>query len=357
MSKKRIFNLVLVCLSLCAMFFAIGAFAQSSEHSPVTTPESGVVIIPGDAHGEAIAGTEGGKHEEPGTFDAHAGTWLNPIARAVFGLGPVKAEKVDGVTHFTNVKNDFIIVAVFIMICLGILGVVGAKGMKLRPEGKAFTLSNAVEASAEGFRDYLIGVMGEKLAFKYAPLISSYFFAILFFNWMGLVPGMLSPTANPNIPVALAIVGFFCVHFIAIKEAGFKSWFMHLVGEPLWLAPLNFPLHILGEFIKPISLSVRLLGNVFGEEMVILNLSLLGIGLMALLKVPIPLQFPMMCLGLFFGALQALVFATLLAIYIAILGTNHNDHDEHNVHGHVEHFNDGHGHRQLIAHPSESTIA
>jgi F-type H+-transporting ATPase subunit a len=228
--------------------------------------------------------------------------------------------------------------------------------MKLRPDGKPMSLSHVVETCAVGFRDYLIGVMGKELAYKYSPLITSYFYTILFFNWMGLIPGMLAPTSNPNIPISLAIVGFFCVHFIAIREAGFKSWFMHLVGEPLWLAPLNFPLHVLGEFIKPLSLSIRLLCNIFGEEMVILQLSLLAVGAIALLHVPIPLQFPMLCLSLFFGALQALVFATLLAIYIAILAVSHDDHDEHNIHGHIEHVR-VHGHDEIVAHPSETSIA
>ncbi len=103
-------------------------------------------------------------------------------------------------------------------------------------------------------------------------------------NYAGLVPGLMSPTANPNVPIALAIVAFFATHIIAIKEAGIKSWFMHLIGEPLWLVPLNLPLHIIGEFIKPLSLAIRLLGNVFGEETVVLKLAALGIGLIGALS-------------------------------------------------------------------------
>jgi len=91
--------------------------------------------------------------------------------------------------------------------------------------------------------------------------------------------------------------------------------------------------------------------------MVVLNLALLGIGLSLFGIIPIPLQFPMLCLGLFFGALQALVFSTLLAIYITILSTHHDDHDEHNESGHVEHVKDGRGHTEIIAHPSEVPVA
>jgi hypothetical protein len=77
---------------------------------------------------------------------------------------------------------------------------------------------------------------------------------------------------------------------------------------------------------------------------------------MGSIYLPIPLQFPIMCLGVFFGALQALVFSTLLAIYISILATHHDDHDEHNLHGHVEHDVIA-GHKQTIGHPTESTLA
>jgi len=306
------------------------------------------------AHGATTHGATGGAHETkaPGTFDPHGGTLLNPLARMIFGLGPV--EKHHG--HFTNIQYDYIVIALTIMLVLAILGTIAAKKAKLRPEGKPTSLPNLVEAAADGFRNYLISVMGQDLGTRYAPLVASFFFTILFFNWMGLVPGMLAPTANPNIPIALALCAFFAVHIIAIKEAGVKSWFMHFVGEPVWLAPLNFPLHLIGELIKPMSLSIRLLCNVFGEEMVALQLSLLAVAAMATLQIPLPFQLPMMLLGTFFGLLQALVFSTLLAIYISILATHHGDHDEHNVHGHTEHVH-AHGFNEVVAHPSQSPVA
>jgi F-type H+-transporting ATPase subunit a len=256
------------------------------------------------------------------------------------------------------VRYDFLFLALGIMALIAVLGVLAGKQVKLRPEGKPTSIANAVEAAAEGYHNYLVGIMGPALADKYSPLISSYFFAILLMNYAGLIPGLMSPTANPNVPIGLALVAFFAVHFIAIKEAGFKSWIMHFVGEPLWLAPLNFPLHIIGELIKPISLSVRLLGNVFGEEMVVMKLAALGMSLAgASLLIPgVPFNLLMMFLGVLFGALQALVFSTLVAIYISILSTHHDDHDEHNAHGHTEHVR-LHGHEQIVGHPSEATIA
>ena len=156
----------------------------------------------------------------------------------------------------------------------------------------------------------------------------------------------------------MAIVSFFCVHIIALREAGFKSWFMHFVGEPIWLAPLNFPLHIMGELIKPVSLAIRLLCNIFGDEMIVAQFTLMSIAVATALHIPaiIPLQLPFLLLGVFFGFVQALVFSTLVAIYIAIFSTHQDDHDEHNLHGHVEETR-LHGHHEIIGHPSEVTIA
>lgn len=326
----------------------------------------------GDGHdakgAPAAAGAaHGGGHHDEGPakpFDAHQGTWLNPLTRGIFGLPKAESVTIDketGDPHVfpkASVQMDFLVLALLIMGMVGFLGVAAGKQVKIRPDGKPTSIANSVEAAVEGFQNYLIGIMGPVLAKKYAPLISSYFFTILFMNYAGLIPGLMSPTANPNVPIGLALVAFIAVHGIALKEAGFKSWIMHFVGEPLWLAPLNFPLHIIGELIKPISLSVRLLGNVFGEETVVLKLAGLGIGLVAAFGIPfgIPLNLLMMCLGVLFGALQALVFSTLVAIYISILSTHHDDHDEHNAHGHVDHVR-LQGHQQVVGHPTEATVA
>ena len=228
-----------------------------------------------------------------------------------------------------------------------------AKKARIRPEGKGHSLANTVEAAFEAFQDYLIGVMGNDLARKYTPLIASFFFTILASNWLGLVPGLLAPSAMPAIPIALAIVGFIAVHFIAIKEGGFKTWIMHFVGEPLWLAPLNFPLHIIGELIKPLSLSLRLLCNVFGEEAVVVVLAGLAVTMLPV-WLPIPFQLPMLLLGTFFGFLQALVFATLLAIYLSIFMEHHGDHDH--AGDHTEHAHDSNGHEEIVGHPTALTV-
>ena len=369
---------IFLSLSLCLWSFApvtpVLAQTMSADNSASTggVPAHGEThgdahgATTDNAHGKTSGGAHGGAHggghaEERGVFDPHQGTWLNPLVRGALNLEAPHETVHDGQKHvgpINSLKYDFLALALLLMALLAIVGTMAGKRVKVRPEGKPNSLANTVEAAAEGFQNYLIGIMGREMALKYTPLIATFFFTILLMNYAGLVPGLMAPTANPNVPIGLAIVAFFATHIIAIKEAGFKSWITHFVGEPVWLAPLNFPLHIIGEFIKPLSLAIRLLGNVFGEETVVVQLVALGIGVLAAMNLPfgLPFNLLMMMLGTFFGALQALVFSTLLAIYISILATHHDDHDEHNVHGHVEHVR-LHGHDTIVAHPSETPVA
>lgn len=295
-------------------------------------------------HDEAAQGAHG---EEPRpVFEPEHGTWFNGLTRTLLGVAPAAPG------HHPVVKYDFLVVTALLWVALAVALVSVARKAKVRPEGKAASFGNTVEAALEAFQDYLIGVMGEPLGRKYTAFIATFFFTILVSNWLGLIPGMLAPSSIPAIPIALAIVGFVMVHVFAIKEAGLKSWFMHFVGEPIWLAPLNFPLHIVGELIKPLSLSLRLLCNVFGEEQVVATLTLMAVTLLPI-WLPIPLQFPMLILGTFFGFLQALVFSTLLAIYISIFATHHED-----GHGHpsTEHAVDNNGHHKTVGHPAEMMV-
>ena len=354
------FNKAWLIAILCVLC-ALGAhsqrsFAQDHAATDSSALDTSAVTTSDDA---ANAGEHGEASGPKSPFDPHYGTSLNWLARMISGeKAPQLHRDKEGVAHVTNegsIKYDVFVITVLVVIGLALAGRVAGKKAQLRPEGKPTSLPNIFEAGIEGFYDYLVGIMGRHLADKYTPLIATFFFTILIFNWMGLIPGLAAPTANANIPVAMAIVAFFATHIIAIKEVGVKSWFMHFVGEPKWLAFLNFPLHLIGEIIKPLSLAIRLLCNVFGEEMVILQLTTLSVALLPWF-LPIPFQFPMMVLGVFFGALQALVFATLLAIYISILSTHHDDHDEQGHAGHVEHTSI-HGHEQIIAHGTQTTVA
>ena len=147
---------------------------------------------------------------------------------------------------------------------------------------------------------------------------------------------MKSSTSNLNTTVGLAIVVFGYVQWIGITDNGLVKYLDHLAGSPRdlvgWLlVPLMLPLHVLGEFIKPLSLSLRLGFNVFAED--VLLAVLLGLGVTAGLALhlpgwlPIPLQVAVVPLVLIFGTVQALVFSLLSSVYIALM-TPHEAHHE-----------------------------
>ncbi|RYX86664.1 ATP synthase F0 subunit A [bacterium] len=359
------FGIVGAFLAASLAFNAPRVFAQ--EHAPDSTApthsEEAVDSAAGEEH--AAEGTHAeAAHSEGGhgghstgpkpVFDPEHGTLLNGVARAIVPtVNSIIGVKTDANgPHGPAVKYDFLIVTPILWAILAAIMVSAARKIKVRPEGKASSSANIIEAAISAFQDYLIAVMGNDLARKYTPLIASFFFTILVSNWLGLVPGLLAPSSVPAVPISISIVAFLAVHVIAIKETGFKSWFMHFVGEPVWLAPLNFPLHLVGELIKPLSLSLRLLCNVFGEEMVVATLTGLAIAVLPA-WLPIPFQLPMLFLGTFFGFLQALVFSTLLSIYISIFATHHED-----GHGHpsTEHAVDSNGHKHTVGHAAELMV-
>jgi F-type H+-transporting ATPase subunit a len=112
------------------------------------------------------------------------------------------------------------------------------------------------------------------------------------------------------------------VQYCGFRAHGIK-YLKHFLGEPLWLAPLMLPIHVIGELARPLSLTIRLFGNIFGEDMVIIILILITkevIGTFLL-----PAQFPMMLFGVFTSFVQALVFSMLVAIYISVATEQHEE--------------------------------
>lgn len=186
----------------------------------------------------------------------------------------------------------------------------------------------------EALTDWLSGFVGNKQeARKYLPLLGSLFLFILFSNYSGLIPtagehwSFFPPTGKWGTTVGLAVVVFFAIQVISIKELGFKGWISHLLELQYGaMAILMAPLRILEEFVRPFSLSLRLFGNIFAEEV------LLGV-IVWLAPYLVPL--PIMALSLMFGAIQAVVFTTLTGIYIGgVVEARAHLHHDHGQAGH-----------------------
>lgn len=289
------------------------------------------LVLAGEHGGEAAGAAaaehagEAAAHAAPSAFAQHGGSWLHPIGKLI------------GICHEHH--NCWVLVAIGIAVALSGFFVIATRRMETVP-GR---LQNAAEWIVEGFNNFTRSIIGDR-GVKYAPIIGAFFLYIVCMNLIGLIPGMVSPTANPNVTVSLALTAFLIAQGIAVKENGIAGYLNHLAQEPntmpkfLWLmVPLFFAIHVIGEIAKPISLSMRLLGNIFGEDTVLVALATLGvsIGLPSLFKY-LPFQFPIQVLALMTSVIQALVFSALLAVYISLV-MPHEHHEEHEggQHGHA----------------------
>jgi len=160
---------------------------------------------------------------------------------------------------------------------------------------------------------------------RYLPVIFTLGLFILLGNYAGLIPGLMAPTANINVTVGLAITTWVYYHFQGFKKQGVVNYLKHFAvppGAPVWMAPLMLVIELISHTSRLLSLSLRLFGNIFGEELVIVILGSI---------IPFIVPLPMMFLGLITGGLQAFIFVLLSIIYLqAAVAVEH----EHDAHGH-----------------------
>ncbi|MFQ5743717.1 MAG: F0F1 ATP synthase subunit A [Acidobacteriota bacterium] len=157
--------------------------------------------------------------------------------------------------------------------------------------------------SINSMLDVFIGKNGR----QYFPVMGTFAFFILVSNLVAFIPGFQPPTADLNTTVALALLSFLYYNYIGIRTQGMQ-YLKQFVGDPIWLFPLMIPIEILSHLSRPLSLSVRLFGNIFGEH------TLAGV-FFILLPVGLPVVFAP--LGVFVAFLQTFVFVMLSMIYIA----------------------------------------
>jgi F-type H+-transporting ATPase subunit a len=195
-------------------------------------------------------------------------------------------------------------------------------------------LQNFVEMIVEGLDNFFTSILGHH-GRRYTPFLGTLFIYILIMNWIGMVPFLKAPNAGSAlIPVSLALVVFVYAQYTGFRHLGVWGWFYHMMGQPgsgvEWaLVPLNLPIHLIGELAKPLSLSLRLFGNITGEDVLIAAFTALGVMMLSFTHMPIgvPLQVPFYGLGLLMSAIQALVFSSLATIYIAMM-LPHEEHSE-----------------------------
>ncbi|MFA4875734.1 MAG: F0F1 ATP synthase subunit A [bacterium] len=177
--------------------------------------------------------------------------------------------------------------------------------LMLLPDGRTTTV-NVLEVIVGAVLRLMEDVLGPK-ARAHMPLIGSLFIYILVSNLIGVIPGLVPPTENVNTNAACAIVVFIYYNVVGIRDQGIRKYLKHMAGPVIWLAPLLFVIEAVSHLVRPLSLSVRLLGNVVGDHLVLGMFSQL---------VPLFLPIVFMGLAIFVSFMQAFVFTLLSIVYI-----------------------------------------
>jgi F-type H+-transporting ATPase subunit a len=225
--------------------------------------------------------------------------------------------------HWVNVIYAF---------AIGILFVIMARVVYARREMIPGPFQNAVEMVVEALYNFFYSILG-KDARRYTPFLGTLFLYVLAMNWIGMIPLGHSPSTSLSITLSLALLVFLYVQWTGIVRLGIVGYLDHLAGQPrdavMWaLVPLMLPLHIVGELAKPMSLALRLFGNITGEDTLIAVFVGMGIAIMPFIGdfVGIPIQTPFYFLGLLLSTVQALVFTLLSSIYILLM-LPHEEHE------------------------------
>lgn len=337
---------------------ALAPEAAAPVQEPAPAPDHGVAA-PDPAHGaaEAAHGAAGqaadtGHGEAAGAHGGHGateesplavehGSWFYPLAHAIN-----QAIDPSGETQFIS---GYTFVTFFVVALLVWLAATATAGIRagsddalLAPRG----LQNLFEMLVEGLSGFFGSIIGPH-GKPYTPLVLTFFLFILLNNWIALIPGFVAPTSSLNLTIAVAFIAFCAIQYFAIQANGFKNYLLHFAGQPKdtlgWvMAILMFPLEVVGELVKPLSLSLRLCGNIFGEDTVVLQIMGLWLSV-AGWKIAhhtleqsggwwatlLPMHLPMQMFSIFGGLIQALVFSMLVSVYISLLTSHHDEEHDH----------------------------
>ncbi len=222
-----------------------------------------------------------------------------------------------GPSHYTITHVVLALFSAVVLILAAVLyrgKLAGSQEQRLVPE-KRFGLRNLMELVLEAAIGLAEGVLGPKKTEKYFPLVGTLIFFILFNNLLGLVPGFLPATDTLKTNLALSVLVFVMYHVWGVKEHGL-AYFKHFAGPIAVLAPLMVPIELISHVARPLSLALRLMGNMAADHKVVSAFFIL---------VPILVPLPFYVLGILVCIVQTLVFSLLTMVYID-LAVAHEEH-------------------------------
>lgn len=256
------------------------------------------------------------------TSNAHAAggfTWVTQFGKAtgienLFHVG-------DQHLHYDHILTFIIVLVGLVLTGLYYRAKTANAEAAVVPD-RGITYRNFIELYGSFIYTQARAVLGEKDAPKYYSFVATMFIVIFISNMIGLIPGFLPPTESINTTLAVGLFSFLYFNYKGCKELGTLNYLKHFAG-PLWyMAILIFPIEIISTCIRPISLALRLYGNMYGDHMVLGTFSNLA---------PLLVPIVFMVLGILVSFIQAYVFTMLSMVYIS-LATAHHDHGDHAHH-------------------------
>ena len=229
---------------------------------------------------------------------------------------------------FEIAAGDHFVPAHIVMILLVSLGLISFSlwlRSRLSVE-KPGRVQHLVEVVLEALQGLMKEVIGSN-ARRYLPIVGALAIYILCGNLLGLIPGFLSPTSNLNVTASCAVCVFVYYNYHGIRKHGLFRYLAHFAGPVWWLAWLLFPVEIVSHLARMLSLSMRLFGNIFAEELII--------GSLNQYLFPFFFSVPVMFLALFASTIQAFIFVLLTMVYISG-AVEEGDHKEESGAAHHE---------------------
>jgi F-type H+-transporting ATPase subunit a len=199
--------------------------------------------------------------------------------------------------------SNFVAMEVLVALTIMLLVALLRPRLSMERPGKGQHLSELVYSFICGQTDGVIGRRGR----PYVAFFGTIFLFVLLSNLIGIVPSLESPTMFPAVPLGCALATFCYYNFIGVRTQGVFGYLKHFGGPVWWLSPLMFPIEIISNLARLLSLTIRLFANMFAGELVILAFMSL---------VPLVLPLPFMGLHIFVGILQAYIFALLTMVYV-----------------------------------------
>ncbi len=304
----------------------------------------------GEGAPEAVAAHEGGAaheagkhHEEPGeppygATNAELFTWMTPLVPAA--QQDAIRKQIEGVSAKTYIdKKPFteegqltpvlMATVAFLLVLLGAFltrrQLAADEDAGVLPARK-FGVFFFYEAIIGAVWNLMKGMMGAEEARRHFPIVGTLAFYIFTMNVLALIPGGAPATSNLNTNIVMGLTVFLATHISGIRVQGIVGYAKHFMGPMLALAPLMVVVELISHMVRPLSLSLRLLGNMTGDHKV----------LEIFLGFHVPfLPLPLMFLGLMVVCIQTMVFVLLSTVYLSLAVEKHDHgHDGHEAHGH-----------------------